>query len=74
MLLEDLKRETETDDIIFSYNNKSYVICLLGEKYNAGESGNDEDDNSFDTFEEMANKWNIEGKKLKDIVNDIKLL
>lgn len=71
--LEQLKEELVTDDIAFSYKDKNYVICPL-EKFYAGESGNDEDDNSFDTFEEMVNSWIIEGKPLRDIIDKIKLL
>lgn len=73
MKLEDLKIELETDDISFSYKDKEYSICPLNKIY-AGECCNDEDNNSFDTFEEMVDNWIIDGKTLKDIINDIKLL
>ncbi|MDU2283359.1 hypothetical protein [Clostridium sp.] len=72
MKIEDLKGELETNDISFSYNNKEYSICPLDKIY-AGECLND-DDNSFDTFEEMINNWIVDGKKFKDIIKDIKLL
>lgn len=73
MKIEDLKGELETNDISFSYNNKEYSICPLDKIY-AGECLNDDDDNSFDTFEEMINNWIVDGKKFKDIVEKIKLL
>ena len=71
MKLDDLKYQSENDDITFNYKDKEYVICLLKGKYCCGEAGNDEDDNIFDSFEDMANNWIIQGNKLKDIVKDI---
>lgn len=73
MDLKQLKSELETDDIVFVYKDKDYVINPLDKLY-AGEAGNNEDDNSFDSFEDMADNWIIQGKKLKDIVKDIELL
>ncbi|MEG2354258.1 MAG: hypothetical protein RSB70_06470 [Clostridium sp.] len=73
MDLRQLESELETDDVVFAYRDKEYVINPL-EKFYAGEAGNGGDDNSFDNFEDMADKWIIQGKKLKDIVKDIKLL
>ena len=74
MKLDDLKYQSETDDITFNYKDKEYVICLLKDKYYSGEAGNDKDDNSFDSFEDMANNWIIQGNKLKDIVKDIEVI
>ncbi|WP_300347845.1 hypothetical protein [Clostridium sp.] len=74
MELNDLKYQSETDDIKFNYKNKEYVICLLRGKYYSGEAGNDKDDNSFDSFEDMADKWIIQGKSLKDVVKDIEVI
>ncbi|WP_085829085.1 hypothetical protein [Clostridium massiliodielmoense] len=71
--LKQLKEELITDDIAFLYKDKNYVICPL-EKFYAGEAGNIEDDNSFDTFEDMVDNWVIQGKPLKEIISQIKLL
>jgi hypothetical protein len=73
MTLDKLKSELETDDVSFSYNDKEYSICPLDKLY-AGECLSDKDDSSFDTFEDMVENWIIQGKALKDIVADIKLL
>ncbi|MCM8710533.1 hypothetical protein M2651_05770 [Clostridium sp. SYSU_GA19001] len=71
--LKQLEEELITNDIAFSYKDKDYVICPL-EKIYVGEAGNVGDNNSFDTFEEMANNWIIQGKALKDIISEIELL
>lgn len=73
MKLEQLKYQSETDDITFNYKDKEYVICLLKDKYYAGESGK-EDDNVFNSFDDMANKWIIQGNKLKDIIEKIEVI
>ncbi|UPA31894.1 hypothetical protein L0P85_07065 [Terrisporobacter glycolicus] len=73
MDLKQLKEDLYTNDVSFQYNDKDYVINPL-DKFYAGEAGNSEDDNEFDTFEDMAENWIIEGKKLKDIVKFIKLI
>ncbi|KEH84784.1 hypothetical protein Z965_12055, partial [Clostridium novyi A str. BKT29909] len=65
---------SETDDITFYYKDKEYVICLLNDKYYTGEAGNDEDENEFNSFMDMADNWIIQGEKLKDIVKYIKLI
>ncbi|KEH96853.1 hypothetical protein Z962_05655 [Clostridium botulinum C/D str. BKT12695] len=74
MNLKDLKYQSETDDITFHYKDKEYVICLLNDKYYTGEAGNDEDENEFNSFMDMADNWIIQGKKLKYIVKYIKLI
>ncbi len=74
MNLDNLKYQSETDDITFRYQEKEYVICLLKGKYFCGEAGNDEDDNIFDSFEDMADNWIIQGNKLKDIVKNIEVI
>ncbi|MHB9909246.1 MULTISPECIES: hypothetical protein [Clostridium] len=73
MKLEQLKYQSETDDITFNYKDKEYVICLLKDKYYAGEAEK-EDDNVFNSFDDMANKWIIQGNKLKDIVEKIEVI
>ncbi|EPY2290983.1 hypothetical protein [Clostridium sporogenes] len=73
MKLEQLKYQSETDDITFNYKDKEYVICLLKDKYYAGEAEK-EDDNVFNSFDDMANKWIIQGNKLKDIVEKIEII
>ncbi|APC81638.1 TPA: hypothetical protein ACXDAZ_002236 [Clostridium botulinum] len=73
MKLEQLKYQSETDDITFNYKDKEYVICLLKDKYCAGEAEK-EDDNVFNSFDDMANKWIIQGNKLKDIVEKIEVI
>lgn len=73
MALDELKEALVTNDIAFNYNGRDYVICPL-DKFYAGEAGNPDDDNSFDTFEEMAEKWLIEGSPLNAIVGKIELL
>lgn len=71
--LKQLHDELITNDISFSYKDKEYVICPLN-KFCVGEAGNDEDNQSFDTFDDMISNWIIEGRPLKDIVDQIKLL
>ncbi|KEI96564.1 hypothetical protein N496_15365 [Clostridium botulinum A2B3 87] len=73
MKLERLKYQSETDDITFNYKDKEYVICLLKDKYYVGEAEK-EDDNVFNSFDDMANNWIIEGSKLKDIVEKIEVI
>ena len=73
MKLEQLKYQSETDDITFNYKDKEYVICLLKDKYYAGEAEK-EDDKVFNSFDDMANKWIIQGNKLKDIVEKIEVI
>ena len=73
MNLKQLKEALYTNDVSFQYKDKDYVINPL-DKFYAGEAGNSKDDNEFDTFEDMAENWIIEGKKLKDIVKFIKLI
>ncbi|MGL4913130.1 MAG: hypothetical protein ACRC3Y_11955 [Romboutsia sp.] len=74
MRLDDLRYQSETDDITFSYKNKEYVICLINDKYYCGEAGNDDDDNSFNSFKDMSDNWIIEEEKLEDIVGNIKVI
>lgn len=73
MNLKELKEELYTNDIAFEYKGKDYVINPM-DKFYAGEAGNNKDDNQFDTFEDMAENWTIEGEKLKDIIKFIKLI
>lgn len=73
MKLEQLKYQSETDDITFNYKDKEYVICLLKDKYYAGEAEK-EDNNVFNSFDDMANNWIIEGNKLKDIIEKIEVI
>jgi hypothetical protein len=70
--LKQLESELETNDISFSYKGEEYVICPL-DKFYAGEAGND-DDKSFVSFDEMVNKWVIQGHIFKDIIPEIELL
>lgn len=55
---------------IFIYKDKEYAVCLINDKYCTGEAGN----NEFDSFDNMANKWMIQGKLLKGIIEDIEVL
>lgn len=72
--LEQLKEELETNDILFDYAGKMYVICPWGsERYLAGPGG-PSDGQEFVGFDNLANGWLIEGKPLKDIIDKIILL
>lgn len=72
--LEQLKEELETNDIAFNYKDRTYVICPWGsEQFSAGPGGSDEN-YDFDGFDKMATDWLIEGKPLKEIINEITLL
>lgn len=74
MTLKELKYISETDDIMFKYKEKCYVICLLNDKYCTGESGNDEDNQKFHSFEDMGENWIIQGENLGKIVKYIEIV
>lgn len=74
MTLKELKYMSETDDIMFKYKEKCYVICLLNDKYCTGESGNNDDNQEFNSFEEMSKNWIIQGQSLGAIVNCIEIV
>ncbi|MBC8581605.1 hypothetical protein [Zhenhengia yiwuensis] len=71
---QQLKEETETNDIVFRYQAKEYVICWFNGIYHCGESGNDDSDVEFKTYEEMLEEWKINNKLLKDILSKIELV
>lgn len=71
---EQLRSETETNDIIFQYKEKEYAICWFNDIYHCGEVGNDNNDVEFKQYEEMLENWSIDGDKLKDILKQIKLM
>lgn len=80
MKVENFKENVINDDIAFRYNGKEYFIFLFNIGFTVGAYGSDDDiefnkyDDLYKNREDMFNNWNIEGKRLKDIVEDIELL
>ncbi len=69
------------NDIGFKFNGKTYFI-FQGKK-NSSIAGCYDDDTSitFDTytniddnFDDLLNNWHIQGKRLRDIINEIEIL
>lgn len=72
--LELLKEALITNDIIFSYKGVDYVICPWTKDSLSVCTAGCDDNQDFAGIEDMFNNWLIEGKPLKDIVDDITLL
>ena len=72
MKADDLKEFTLLNDTSFFLNGNEYYIFLLNDGYNVG-NYNDEESQSFETFEYMLENWKIEGTLLKDLLDKIEL-
>ena len=72
MKADDLKEFTLLNDTSFFLNGNEYYIFLLNDGYNVG-NYNDEESQSFETFEDMLENWKIEGTLLKDLLDKIEL-
>lgn len=72
MKADDLKEFTLLNDTSFFLNGNEYYIFLLNDGYNVG-NYNDEEIQSFETFEDMLENWKIEGTLLKDLLDKIEL-
>ncbi|ERK30196.1 hypothetical protein [Clostridium intestinale] len=71
---EKLKNEIEKNDVIFRYNNKYYSICYFRDKYSVYETDVEHSEQRFNSFEEMIENFNIEGKAFKDVIGEIILV
>lgn len=74
MNIEKLKSEIERNDVIFRYNNEYYSICYFGDKYSVYETEVEHSEQVFNSFEEMIENFNIDGKVFKDIIGEIILV
>lgn len=72
MKAEDLKEFTLLNDTSFFLNGNEYYIFLLNDGYNVG-NYSDEESQSFETFDDMLENWEIEGTLLKDLLDKIEL-
>lgn len=79
MDIESFKDEVLVNDIGFIYLDKEYSIIMDNNSYIAVDS----DDNAtnfnhyndvYKDLEDLLDNWTIEGKPLKEIVGNIKLL
>lgn len=61
-------------DIEFRYNNKDYTILpWIDEGIVIGPQGTD-NDSVYQTSDDLINKHKIDGKYIKDIIEDIEIL
>ena len=72
--LEQLKKELETSDIMFSYNGIDYTICPWTEGSISACTAGQDDNRDFTSVDDLLDNWLLEGKPFKEIVNDITLL
>lgn len=79
MDIESFKNEALVNDIGFIYLDKEYSIIMDNNSYIAVDS--DDNVTNFNKYndvykdlEDLLNNWIIEGKPLKEIVGNIKLL
>lgn len=80
MTIDQFKENTLTNDLSFFYKNKEYFIFLLNDGYHVGEYHNESNTMVFGKrkdvdkdFNDMIENWIIEGKSLKNIINQIKI-
>lgn len=72
--LAQLKEELITNDVMFTYNDIAYTICPWNkDSVSVCTSGLD-DNQDFAGIDDLLDNWLIEGKPLKDILNDITLI
>lgn len=80
MKLDDFKENVITDDIAFRYKEKEYFIFLFNKGFTVGTYGSDDDigfnnyDDVYKNREDMFSNWMIQGKRLKDIIEDIEVI
>lgn len=59
-------------DIEFEYNGKIYSICPVNGVYIAGEANGE--DQKFKTIDDLINNFRLDGKLLKDVILELKIL
>ncbi|AEE95899.1 hypothetical protein [Mahella australiensis] len=59
-------------DIKFEYNGRAYSICPINGVYVAGEANGD--DQTFKTIEGLINNFKLDGKPLKNVILEVKIL
>lgn len=69
--IDDIK---EIGEIIFIYGKKEYSLNYDGEKVYIAESFKQETERVYDSIELLLNEFTCEGKKLKDIVTELKIV
>lgn len=61
-------------DIEFKYNDKEYTILPWTEEGIVIGQQNSDKDTIYKTSDELLNNYKIDGKLIKDIINDIQIL
>lgn len=61
-------------DIEFKYNDKEYTILPWTEEGIVIGQQNSDNDTIYKTSDELLNNYKIDGKLIKDIINDIQIL
>lgn len=68
---KEIKEWLECNEPVFEYQGKEYGICFVEGKFVAGEVGKEENDQTFDTVEELLQYWKIEGMPFYDVAKEI---
>lgn len=79
MDLEDFKDIALVNDLSFMYLGNEFSIIMDNNSYLAVDNNGsitkfNKYNNVYDDLDDMLNNWIIEGKKLKDLIEDIELL
>lgn len=64
----------EIGEIIFRYGEKEYSLNFDGERIYIAESFKQETEKAYDSIELLLNEFTCEGKKLRDIVTELKIV
>jgi len=73
--INDLIKAIEIgSDIEFKYHGKSYTILPWADKGIVIGPQNSDNDSIYETAEELINNYKIEGKAIKDLLNQIEIV